>query len=189
VAELRARRGEPRPDVAAIVVTNGSLGAIQLAADALTAPGDAVLVEEWTYNVGMTVFRQRGLDVVPVPMDEDGLLPDALASACERAQRDGRRAVLYTIPAFHNPTGITCSLERRRELVAVAEERDIAILEDDCYGDLRLEGDDVPTVWSLAPERTALIGSLSKILAPAVRLGYVIPPEGTVGEALARKLD
>jgi 2-aminoadipate transaminase len=189
VGEIRSRRDEPRPDLDSIVLANGSLGAIALATDVLAARGDAVLVEEWTYNVAMTVFRHRGIEIVPVAIDEDGLIPEALADACERAQQGGRRALLYTIPTFHNPTGITMPLERRRAIVDLARERDIAIVEDDCYGDLRYEGDHVPSLWSLAPERTALVGSLSKVLAPALRLGYVIAPEDTVPEFLARKLD
>jgi 2-aminoadipate transaminase len=189
VCDLRSRRGEPRPELDSIVLTNGSLGAIQLAIEAFASSGDVVVVEEWTYNVAMTVFRHRELEIVPVPIDADGPIPEALAQACGDAQAAGRRVVLYTIPTFHNPTGITVSAARRAAIVAVARERDIGILEDDCYGDLRLDGEQVPSIWSMAPERTVLIGSLSKILAPALRLGYVIVPEGTVGEFLARKLD
>lgn len=189
VCEIRSRRHERRPDIDSIVLANGSLGALALATDVLAARGDAVLVEEWTYNVAMTLFRHRGLEIVPVPTDEGGLMPDALGAACERAQQHGRRVLLYTIPTFHNPTGITMTVERRRAIVELARERDIAIVEDDCYGDLRFEGDHVPSIWSIAPERTVLIGSLSKVLSPSLRLGYAIVPEGTVGEFLARKLD
>lgn len=185
-ARLRERRGEPAPELDSIVLANGALGAIALATAALTEAGDTVLVEEWTYNVAMTLFRQRGLRLRPVAMDAEGLLPDALDAAC--AQTAGR-AVLYTIPTFHNPTGIVMPLARRREIAAIARAHEIAILEDDCYGDLRIDGADVPSLWSLAPERTALIGSFSKILSPALRLGFVVAPEGTVDDLLARKLD
>ncbi len=189
VGEIRSRRHEPRPDIDAVVLANGSLGAIALATDVLAVRGDAVLVEEWTYNVAMTLFRHRGLEIVPVPTDQGGLVPEALEEVCAGAQQRGRRVLLYTIPTFHNPTGITMTAERRRAIVDVARERDIAIVEDDCYGDLRFEGNHVPSIWSLAPERTVLIGSLSKVLSPALRLGYLIAPADTVGEFLARKLD
>jgi 2-aminoadipate transaminase len=120
--------------------------------------------------------------VEALPMDEDGLDPDALADALERGPRP---AYLYTIPTFQNPSGRTLSLERRRRVVELAREHDLLVLEDDPYGLVRYGGEPVPTLFELdGGERVVYSSSFSKTVAPGVRVGYFLLPAG-----LARELE
>src|SRR3712207_1625831 len=118
-----------------------------------------------------TLFRSAV--VVPVPCDDEGLDPDAVAAA---AAEHGAR-VLYTIPTFQNPTGRTLPLERRRALAAVAERCGLWLIEDDPYGELRYGGDPLPSLATMAEDRTLALSTLSKVAAPGLRIGWVRAPE------------
>src|SRR5918999_1142734 len=126
-------------------ITSGSQQALTLAATALLEPGDRVLVEEPSYLAALQAFALAGARVIPVPCDDEGLDPDAVAAA---AAEHGAR-VLYTVPTFHNPTGRTLPLERRRALAAVAERHGLRMIEDDPYGELRYRGEPLPSVATL----------------------------------------
>ena len=157
-----------------VLVTSGSQQALTLAATVLLEPGDRVLVEEPSYLAALQAFALAGAALVPVACDDDGLDPDALAAA---AAEHGAR-VLYTVPTFHNPTGRTLPLERRRALAAVAERAGLWLLEDDPYGELRYRGEPLPSLATLpgAEDRTLALSTLSKVAAPGLRIGWIRTP-------------
>ncbi|RCG17867.1 PLP-dependent aminotransferase family protein [Streptomyces diacarni] len=173
VAGRLADRGLPT-DPRALLVTTGSQQALTLLATALLEPGDTVLVEDPTYLAALQCFGFAGARVVPVRSDEDGVDPGALAEAVERE----RPKLLYLVPTFQNPTGRTLPLARRREVAEIAARNGLWLVEDDPYGELRFEGASVPWLASLprAADRTVLLGSFSKVMAPGVRLGWLRAP-------------
>jgi 2-aminoadipate transaminase len=156
-----------------VLVTNGSLQGLAFLADRFA--GARVLVEQPTYDRPLKLLAAREVDVTAVPMDDDGLDLDALAEALDSGPKP---AFLYTIPTFQNPSGRTLSVERREQLVRLARERDLLVLEDDPYGLVRFEGDPPPTLFELAGgEGVVYSSSFSKTVAPGLRVGYfVLPP-------------
>jgi DNA-binding transcriptional MocR family regulator len=167
--ELLAERHGVEP--ARVVITSGSLQGFVFLAEQLVLPGTRVLVEAPTYDRPLKILARLGAEIVGVPMDEDGLIPDELP--------EGDFAFLYTIPTFQNPSGRTLSLERRRRLAELAAERNLLVLEDDPYGLVRYDGEPLPSVFELAGggEQIAYCSSFSKTVAPGVRVGwYVLPP-------------
>jgi DNA-binding transcriptional MocR family regulator len=173
VAELLTGRGLPtRPDD--LLVTSGSQQALSLVAATLLEPGDAVLVEDPSYLAALQCFAMAGARLVPVPCDDDGLIPGAVA---ELAAAHGAK-LLYTCPTFHNPTGRTIPVVRRAELAEAAARQGFWIVEDDPYGELRYRGDPEPPIAVQPPaaDRTVALSTLSKVLAPGLRLGWVRAP-------------
>ncbi|WP_405498076.1 PLP-dependent aminotransferase family protein [Streptomyces sp. NBC_00096] len=169
-----------------VLITTGSQQGLSLLTTALIEPGDAVLVENPTYLAALQGFALAGARVVPVPCDGEGMLPDALAELVARE----RPKLLYTIPTFQNPTGRTLPAARRAEVAAVAARLGLWLLEDDPYGDLRYEGHDLPWLAAHpgAEDRTALLGSFSKVMAPGLRLGWLRAPAALLrGAALAKQ--
>jgi len=156
-----------------VLVCSGSQQALTLAAAVLIEPGDVVLVEEPSYLAALQAFSLAGARVVPVACDDDGLDPDAVAEAAAGGAR-----LLYTIPTFHNPTGRTLPLERRRALAAVAGRHGLWLIEDDPYGELRYRGEPLPSLATLpgAEDRTLCLSTLSKVAAPGLRIGWVRTP-------------
>lgn len=152
-----------------VILTAGAQHGTVMALNAL-AKGSSLMVEELTYPGLLTATRWLGLDLLPIAMDADGLLPDALARACK--QRGGR--VLYCMPTHHNPTGSVMSLARRRMIVDIAREHDITIVENGALAPLI--ANPPPAIATLAPERTWYISSLSKATIPAVRTGFLKVP-------------
>ncbi|MDX2821366.1 PLP-dependent aminotransferase family protein [Streptomyces ipomoeae] len=177
-AALAARYGKRglATDADELLVTTGSQQALSLLATALVEPGEAVLVEEPCYLAALQAFRFAGARVVAVPGDEDGVDPDALAELVART----RAKLFYTVPTFQNPTGRTLPGERRAAVASVAARLGLWIVEDDPYGELRFEGERVPWIASYpgAEDRTALLGSFSKVMAPGMRLGWLRAPAG-----------
>jgi DNA-binding transcriptional MocR family regulator len=171
--ELAARHGvEP----ARVLITSGSLQGFVFLAQHLVQPGTRVLVEAPTYDRPLKILARLGAEVVTVPMDDEGLVPDDLP--------EGDFAFLYTIPTFQNPSGRTMSEARRRRLAELAAERGLLVLEDDPYGLVRYEGEPLPSLFDLSGGTTAYCSSFSKTVAPGVRVGwYVLPAE------LARELE
>ena len=173
VAARLAARGLPT-EADDLLVTGGSQQGLSLLATTLLEPGDTVLVEDPTYLAALQVFGFAGARVLPVPSDADGILPEALDAlvAAERPK------LLYLIPTFQNPTGRTLPAERRAAVAEVAARRGLWVVEDDPYGELRYSGEPVPWVASHpgAEDRTALLGSFSKIMVPGLRLGWLRAP-------------
>src|SRR5262249_21184854 len=126
-----------------------------------------------------------------VPVDEGGMDTAALAGVLERLQREGRRAkLIYTIPTFHNPAGVSLGLERRRELVDIARRYGTAVLEDDAYSELRYDGERQPSLAVLDPEALVFqVRTFSKIMAAGLRLGYLVAPKALLPRLLQLKVD
>lgn len=160
---------------AEIIGTAGNSQGLDEVCTLFTAPGDIVFVESPTYHLALKTLRDHHLDLHPVPIDADGLRVDLLESALRELDARGKKArALYTIPTFHNPTGMSLSLERRRQLVALAERHGLLIVEDDVYRELWFDMPPPPSLFALAPRgRVIRLGSYSKTLAPGLRLGFV----------------
>jgi 2-aminoadipate transaminase len=160
-------------DSDSIRITSGSQGALLQLGMILLSKGDAVAVEAPTYLGALTAFNPFEPRYLRVDTDGDGMVPEALDRLLERE----RVKFVYLIPNFQNPTGRTLSEERRKVLAEILVRRDALLVEDDPYGDLRYRGRPLPTVKSLAPDHVVYCGSLSKIFAPGLRIGYVVAPE------------
>jgi DNA-binding transcriptional MocR family regulator len=156
-----------------VVISAGAHLGLITVLEALTEPGDHVAAECVNYALLRTTFRNARLSPVSMPMDADGLVPDAL----EEAAAKHSTRLLYIVPTLQNPTTHTMSRQRREAIVAIARRHDITIIEDDIF---RLLDERVqpPTFFELAPERTFHITSLSKTLAPGLRIGFVVSPKG-----------
>ncbi len=161
----------PDVPVERLLVTPGTQGALLALLTALTRPGDAVCAEALTYPGFRAIAGQLGLRIIGVPMDGDGLDPDALRHALIRH----RPKLLYCVPTFHNPTTATLPLERRQAIVAVAREHGVPIVEDDVYGPL--PADPPPPLAALAPEAVYHVAGLAKCLSPMLRIAYVVSPD------------
>jgi len=162
-----------------IIIANGSGAALGLAISAFIDPGDILICEAPTFSGTLGAIRRHGPAVIGIPVDEQGLVTSVLRARLEALRSQGRRAkMIYTIDNFQNPSGPTLTLPRRKELLALAHEHGTAILEDDAYGELRFEGDQLPSLYEL-DEAGCVIrsGTLSKILGAGVRLGWLCAPK------------
>ncbi|MEP6911050.1 MAG: PLP-dependent aminotransferase family protein [Actinomycetota bacterium] len=166
-------------DPGRVVLTNGSLEGFLFLAE-LLAPSGPVLVEAPTYDRPLKILASLGASVVSLPQDDEGLDPGAVEAACEGA------SLLYTIPTFQNPSGRTMPVARRERLAELARDG-LLVLEDDPYGLVRFEGTPPPTVFELAGGETVIYSSsFSKTIAPGLRVGYLVLPDGLAAEVEAR---
>jgi 2-aminoadipate transaminase len=165
-----------------ILISTGSQQALDLIGKVFINPGDRILVEEPTYMGALQAWNAYGAEYVTVPMDENGMVTDAL----EGALRSGVKFI-YVLPNFQNPTGVTLSLERRKQLIEIADHYGVPIIEDDPYGQLRYEGENLPSIVNLDNEfrkngtneyggNVIYLSTFSKTLAPGLRLAWVIAP-------------
>src|SRR5213594_1086574 len=161
-----------------IVVANGSGQALSLAFSAFVDPGDAIIIEAPTFSGSLNTIRRHGPRILDVPVDDEGIVTDAVRERLEGLRRQGRRCkLIYTIVNFQNPAGPSQSLRRRQALIALAHEYETLILEDDAYGELRFEGETLPPLYALdTGGRVIRAGTLSKILGAGVRLGWLCAP-------------
>jgi 2-aminoadipate transaminase len=177
IVEVMAEEGM---DVGAgdLLVTTGGQQVIDLVCKTLIDPGDVVVAEGPTYPGAVPTFSAYQADVVQIEMDHDGMQIDLLEDALDRLEREGRTPkFIYTVPTFHNPAGVTMSLERRRRLVQLAAQRELLVLEDNPYGLLRYSGDPLPPLYALdGGEYVIYLGTFSKILSPGLRLGWTAAP-------------
>lgn len=165
-----------------VLITSGSQQALALVAQVTLKPGDVVLTERPTYSGALDLFRELGVQITAVPVDEDGIEIDKLERRLERMQP----RLIYTMPNFQNPTGVSMSSPRRRQLLALADRYNVPVLEDDFVGDLRYEGRSQPALKALDPGgRVIYVSTFSKMLTPGIRVGFLVA-EGPVYEALAR---
>ncbi|MFJ4288838.1 PLP-dependent aminotransferase family protein [Cupriavidus sp. NPDC089707] len=156
-----------------VLIVTGSQQALDLIAKVMIDPGSKVMVETPSYLGALQAFSLFEPEFVSIPTDDKGLVPEALTPELTAGAR-----FLYALPNFQNPTGRRLPLERRQALVARAQELGVLVVEDDPYGALSYTGDQLPTLLSMNPDGVIYMGSFSKILAPGLRLGYVIaPPE------------
>lgn len=165
-------------DPGRVVITNGSLQGFNFLARHAAASDLKIFVEAPCYDRTLSIIRRVGAEAEAIPLREDGLDVEALADALERSPGP---SIVYTIPTFQNPSGRTLSLENRHRLIELARERGATILEDDPYGLLRFEGDDLPTLFDLSGGDGCLfLTSFSKTVAPGIRVGYLILSEELV---------
>ncbi len=176
IAEVMRAEGM-EADEDEMLVTTGGQQVIDLVCKTLLDPGDVVVCEAPTYPGAVPTFSTYQATVVQVTMDRDGMRTDELEATLDELDRTGQRPkFIYTVPNFHNPAGVTMSLERRHELVRIASERELLVLEDNPYGLLRYEGSPLPTLRSLDEDFIIYAGTFSKILSPGVRLGWTCAP-------------
>lgn len=160
-----------------VVITTGSQQALDLMAELFIDSGDVVLAESPSYVGALGCFRARQADVIHVDMDENGIIPEALEETIRRLKSAGRAIkFLYTIPNFHNPAGVTLSLERRPLIAEICMREHVLILEDNPYGLLGFDSDPLPALRSWSPEGVVYLGSVSKMFAPGMRIGWALAP-------------
>jgi 2-aminoadipate transaminase len=165
-------------DAGRVIVTNGSLQAFNFVARHFVGAGAPVYVEAPCYDRSLSILRRLGAQVDEVPLCEEGLDVEALERAL--GESDGP-ALVYTIPTFQNPSGRTLSRESRERLLELARETNAVVLEDDPYGLLRFSGEPLPRLFELAKgEGVIFLSSFSKTVAPGIRVGYIVVPEGLV---------
>jgi 2-aminoadipate transaminase len=174
-----------------ILVTSGGSGGLSLMSDMLLDPGDTIMIDAPAWMGATGMFRLSGATMVGVPVDEDGIDPAKVAETFDRLVSEGRRPkFLYTIPTFQNPAGVELSLERRKELARIADERGLLVIEDDAYNDLRFSGEKKPTIYSLVqPGNGFFFGTLSKTIAAGLRLGYMVGPADVIATMARGRVD
>jgi 2-aminoadipate transaminase len=186
--KLQLRGINASPDE--ILVTSGSNQGIELVMRLLVAPGDTVLFEEVSYQAAINKARSVGARIIPVPVDVDGLRADALETIL--AELDAQGIVpkfIYTIPTVQNPTGTIMPIERRHEVIRVARQYGVPIFEDECYADIVWQSGTPPALYGLAPQDVIHIGTLSKTLAPALRVAYLTAPWPVLSQIVSLKSD
>ena len=187
--KLTGDRGAPT-DPEQVLITSGSLQGLDLVNQLLIEPGDTVVVEEHTYGGTLGRLRRRGAKIVGAPLDEQGLRIDALGSLLDDLAGQGvRPKFIYTIPTVQNPTGSVLPLDRRHALLALARRHGVPVFEDECYADLVWEGDWPPALRALDPDAVIHIGSFSKTLAPALRIGYLVADWPVMSRLMPLKTD
>jgi 2-aminoadipate transaminase len=159
-------------DASDLLVSSGSQGALDGLGKILISRGDYIAVEAPTYLGAIQAFNPYGPKYLRMDTDEDGLIPESL----EEILNTYSVKFVYTVPTFQNPTGRTIPMERRRQIAQIAETHNILIIEDDPYSELRYRGEPIPAIKSLAPDHVVYLGTLSKVLAPGLRTGFVAAP-------------
>jgi 2-aminoadipate transaminase len=170
-ARMRTRDIDVGPE--AIQLTAGSSQGLEIATRVMADPGDVIIVEQPTFLGALEVFATYEARIVGIPVDEEGMDIDALEQVLIA---EPKAKLIYTIPTFHNPLGVTLPLERRQRMVELAREHDVLILEDDPYWELQYDGDVVPPIRSL-DENVLHLGTFSKTIAPGIRTGWMVTPK------------
>ncbi len=177
VCEVMAAEGIHGAEPSDVVITTGSQSAQDVAAKVFCDPGDVVLCEDPTYVGALNTFEAYQVDVVPVAMDDAGLVPEQLERTITELEAQGRSIkLLYTIPSFNNPSGVTMTADRRQRVVDICRSHGILVLEDNPYGMLRFDGQPLEPLRARNPDDVIYLGSFSKIFAPGVRLGWALVP-------------
>ncbi|MGN6403750.1 PLP-dependent aminotransferase family protein [Sinomonas sp.] len=177
ICEIMAEEGILGASPDDVVVTTGSQSAQDIAAKVFCNPGDVVLVEDPTYVGALNTFEAYQVQVEPVFMDEHGLIPEELEARIAELEGQGKRIkLLYSIPSFNNPSGITLAAERRQRIVDICRDHNILVLEDNPYGMLRFDGHPITPLRADNPDDVIYCGSFSKIFSPGVRLGWALVP-------------
>jgi 2-aminoadipate transaminase len=180
---LAAREGRT-PGAGELMVTSGGIDCMELVAKSYVEAGDTVVVEAPTYLGAIMAFRGYEADVRGVPIDGDGLRTDMLADQLAAGLRP---KILYTIPDFQNPTGLTMAAPRRSELITLARRYGFLIIEDVAYRDLWFDQAPPPSLWSMAPDVVLQAGTFSKIFCPGVRMGWAAGPAGIISRLVVAK--
>ncbi len=192
MAERESTREGAAYDPDHFSITNGSMQAVTLAGQALMkAPGDVIVAEENTYSATINAYKGIGAELVGVPVDHEGMQVELLDEVLGQLAAEGRRpAFVYTIPTYQNPTAAVMPLARRELLIETARRHGVTIVEDNCYADVRYEGDVPPTLYTLTGgDGVVYLGSLSKIFAAGVRLGYLVAQPELLAQIVSRRYD
>ncbi len=168
-----------------VIITSGGQQGLELVCKVMCNEGDTVIAEDPSFIGALNAFRSNGANVVGVEMESDGMNTEKL----EKALKDNPNAkLIYIIPTFHNPMGITTSAEKRREIYRLAKKYGVLILEDNPYGELRFSGEDVPTLKSMDTDGiVAYSGSYSKVLSSGMRIGFLCAPKEIISKAVVAK--
>jgi len=174
-----------------ILITSGSLQALDLINATLLQRGDTVIIEEDCYQGSINRLTRLGVTVIGIPLDRDGMRMDALSNALDDLQGKGVRAkYIYTIPTVQNPTATIMPVERRQQMLQLSAQHGVPIFEDDCYADLTWSGERPPAIYALSDHGGVIhIGSFSKSIAPALRVGFIVAPWEVMSRTLALKTD
>lgn len=174
-----------------ILIVSGSLQALDLINSVFLTRGDTVIIEQDCYQGSINRLVRLGVNMVGIPLDQEGMRMDALASALADLKQKGiRPKYIYTIPTVQNPTATIMGVERRLELLKLSEEYGVPIFEDDCYADLIWSGERPPALYAMSKTGGVIyIGSFSKSIAPALRVGYIIARWDVLSRILAMKTD
>ena len=180
-----------QPSTDEILITSGSHQALALLFDALLEPGDAAVCEEHSYAGALGHIRAAGAEIVPVSLDGDGLNTADLTKILEsRRQKGALPKFIYTIPTVQNPTATVMPVGRRRELLDISRENGVAVIEDECYADLLWNEEWPSSLRAMdGADHVIHVGSFSKCLSPALRLGYIAAPRPVLAQMLALKID
>src|SRR4030081_2993898 len=174
-----------------ILIVSGSLQALDLVNHTLLARGDTVIIERDTYQGALNRLTRLGVNMVGIPLDGDGMRMDALAAALEDLKRKNiRPKYIYTIPTVQNPTGTIMPESRRLELLKLSQQYGVPIFEDDCYADLIWDGERPPAIYAMSMNGGVIhIGSFSKSIAPALRVGFIVAGWEMLSRMLALETD
>ena len=173
-----------------IALMNGSMQAVTLVAEALAQPGDTIICEELTYVGTIGAYKSLGINMEGLPVDHDGMKVELLEDRLRTLGEERKPKFIYVLTTYQNPTGTQLSLNRRLQLIDIARRHDIPIFEDNCYGDVHFDGEKPKSLYALSDwDQIIYTCSLSKILAPGVRLGYLLAQQPNLDRLLARKHD
>src|ERR1700759_3257089 len=174
-----------------IMIVSGSFQALDLINQTLLTRGDTVIVEQETYQGALNRLTRLGVSAIGIPLDDGGMRMDVLASKLAELKAKGvRPKYIYTIPTVQNPTGTIMSEARRAELLKLSQEYGVPVFEDDCYADLIWDGKRPPAIYAMARNGGVIhIGSFSKSIAPALRVGFIVAPWEMMSRMLALKTD
>ena len=176
-------------DLGNLIISTASQQGLSLVAQVFVNPGDTIIVEEPSYLGAIQAFGSMQAEFCTVPLDKDGMQMDILEDRLKELQKAHiRPKFVYTVPNFHNPAGVTMSLERRRKLIELAHTYDLLIIEDDPYGEIRFEGEPIPSLLALGgKDRVVALRTFSKISFPGLRLGWIVAREDIMSKIIVGK--
>ncbi|MCL2018226.1 MAG: PLP-dependent aminotransferase family protein [Oscillospiraceae bacterium] len=176
-------KGIFRPGEDDLIITAGAQQVMELSTKVICNEGETIICEKPSFIGSLNSFRSYNAKLVGVDTDNEGICPDKLEAALKA---NPRTAFIYIIPNFHNPTGLTTSLQRRKDVLSLAYKYNVVVLEDNPYGDLRFTGVDIPTIKSMDKKGHVIYaGSFSKTISPGLRVGFMCAPEGIVQKSVA----
>jgi len=176
-------------DLDNVIISTASQQGLSLVAQIFVNPGDTVIVEEPSYLGAIQAFGSMQAKFCTVPLDKDGMQMDILEDRLKELQKANiRPKFVYTVPNFHNPAGVTMTLERRKKLIELAHQYDLLIIEDDPYGEIRFEGEPIPSLLALdGKDRVVALRTFSKISFPGLRLGWIVAREDIMNKIIVGK--